>query len=147
MAESVARRFLTQTAIHTIKTEFPDDFPTVIGDERRLTQVLNNLVSNAIKYSPEGGQITIKGQIHPEHVTVSVCDEGIGISARDQNRIFQKFSRLDNALSRKTEGTGLGLYLSRAIVEAHHGRIWLQNNSDTTPGANGTTFTFSLPRN
>lgn len=147
MAESVARRFLTQTAIHTIKTEFPDDFPTVIGDERRLTQVLNNLVSNAIKYSPEGGQITIKGQIHPEHVTVSVCDEGIGISARDQNRIFQKFSRLDNALSRKTEGTGLGLYLSRAIVEAHHGRIWLQNNSDTTPGASGTTFTFSLPRN
>lgn len=96
---------------------------------------------------PKGGQITIKGQIHPEHVTVSVCDEGIGIPARDQNRIFQKFSRLDNALSRKTEGTGLGLYLSRAIVEAHHGRIWLQNNSDTTPGANGTTFTFSLPRN
>ncbi len=146
MADSVARRFLTQTNIHTIKTDFPDGFPTVIGDERRLTQVLTNLISNAIKYSPEGGQITIKGQVHPGHVTIAVCDEGIGIPTRDQNRIFQKFSRLDNALSRKTEGTGLGLYLSRAIVEAHRGRIWFQNNSDGTRGANGTTFTFSLPR-
>jgi signal transduction histidine kinase len=146
LAESVARRFMTQTSNHVIKTNFPDAFPTVIGDERRLTQVLNNLVSNAIKYSPEGGLITIIGRVHPEHVTVSVCDEGIGIPARDQNRIFQKFSRLDNALSRKTEGTGLGLYLSRAIVEAHHGRIWFQSNSDNEPGLPGTTFTFSLPR-
>lgn len=146
LAKAVARRFATQTDIHNFQTEFPDDFPSIIGDERRLTQVLNNLVNNAIKYSPDGGAITIKGFVHPEHVTVSVCDEGIGIPARDHNRIFQKFSRLDNALSRKTEGTGLGLYLSRAIIEAHHGRIWFQSNSDTAPGIQGTTFTFSLPR-
>jgi signal transduction histidine kinase len=104
------------------------------------------LVSNAIKYSPEGGRISIVGEVYPEHVTVSVCDEGIGIPARDQHRIFQKFSRLDNDLSRKTEGTGLGLYLSRAIIEAHRGRIWFQGNNDAEPGAAGTTFTFSLPR-
>lgn len=146
MAQSVARKFATQTAIHEIQVDFPNDFPVVIGDERRLTQVMNNLVSNSIKYSPEGGRITIRGEIHPQHVTVSVCDEGIGIPVRDQGRIFQKFSRLDNALSRKTEGTGLGLYLSRAIIEAHRGRIWLQSNSDSEPGALGTTFTFSLPR-
>lgn len=146
LAESVARRFATQTMSHTIETDFPADFPTVIGDERRLTQVLNNLVSNAIKYSPEGGRITIRGEIHPQHVTVSVCDEGIGIPARDQHRIFNKFSRLDNALSRKTEGAGLGLYLSRAIIEAHRGRIWFHSNSDQDPGKPGTTFTFSLPR-
>lgn len=146
LAESVARRFSTQTSSHTIETDFPPEFPTVMGDERRLTQVLNNLVSNAIKYSPDGGGITIRGAVHPEHVTVSVCDEGIGIPARDQHRIFHKFSRLDNALSRKTEGTGLGLYLSRAIIEAHRGRIWFQSNSDNQPGAPGTTFTFSLPR-
>src|SRR5690606_23177532 len=79
LAESVARRFVTQTLSHTIETDFPPGFPTIIGDERRLTQVLNNLVSNAIKYSPEGGRITIRGEIHPQHVTVSVCDEGIGI--------------------------------------------------------------------
>ena len=146
MADSVARRFTTQSAQHTIVTDFPDNFPTVIGDERRLTQVLNNLISNAIKYSPDGGRIAIRGEVHPEHVTVSVCDEGIGIPARDQHRIFHKFSRLDNELSRKTEGTGLGLYLSRAIVEAHRGRIWFHSNSDRTPGVPGTTFTFSLPR-
>lgn len=146
LAETVARRFTTQTTNHSIEVNFPAGFPTVIGDERRLTQVLNNLVSNAIKYSPDGGRILIRGEVHPEHITVAVCDEGIGIPTRDQHRIFQKFSRLDNALSRKTEGTGLGLYLSRAIIEAHHGRIWFQSNSDNESGALGTTFTFSLPR-
>lgn len=146
LALSVARKFATQAEQHPIDIEFAPDFPTVIGDERRLTQVMNNLISNAIKYSPDGGRITIRGAVHPEHVTVSVGDEGIGIPARDQHRIFQKFSRLDNALSRKTEGTGLGLYLSRAIIEAHHGRIWFQSNGDLNPGALGTTFTFSLPR-
>ena len=146
LADNVARRFATQSGQHRIETSFPADFPTILGDERRLTQVFNNLVSNAIKYSPDGGLITIRGEVHPEHVTVSVCDEGIGIPARDQYRIFQKFSRLDNALSRKTEGTGLGLYLSRAIIEAHRGRIWFHSNSDNEPGAPGTTFTFSLPR-
>ena len=146
LAAAVARKFATQAAGHEIAVEFPEGYPTIIGDERRLTQVLNNLVSNAIKYSLDGGRITISGAVHPEHITVSVCDDGIGIAARDQHRIFQKFSRLDNALSRKTEGTGLGLYLSRAIIEAHHGRIWFQSNSDRQPGAPGTTFTFSLPR-
>lgn len=146
LAETVVRKFSNQTQIHTLKSHFPADFPNIIGDDRRLTQVLNNLVSNAIKYSPDGGTIAIVGAVHPQHVTVAVADEGIGIPARDQHRIFQKFSRLDNALSRKTDGTGLGLFLSRAIVEAHGGRLWFQNNSETQPDRPGTTFTFSLPR-
>ncbi len=104
--------------------------------------MLNNLVSNAIKYSPDGGDIRIRGELHPKHVTIAVRDDGIGIPAQQQHRIFQKFSRLDNALSRKTEGTGLGLFLCKAIIEAHNGRIWFQNN----PDAPGATFTFSLPR-
>ena len=99
-------------------------------------------MSNAIKYAPDGGQITITGAVLAAYVTVAVRDEGIGIPERQQHRIFQQFSRLDNALSRKTEGTGLGLYLTRAIIEAHNGRIWFANNSDGP----GTTFTFSLPR-
>ncbi len=143
LAASTARRFETQTDRHTFALDFDPHFPVIYGDERRLTQVLNNLVSNAIKYSPEGGNITIKGEIYPEHVTVSVRDEGIGIPSHQQNRIFQKFSRLDNALSRKTEGTGLGLYLSKAIIEAHNGRIWFAANQNSP----GTTFTFSLPKN
>lgn len=146
LASSVGEKFSKQTDQHQIEVEFPLDFPAISGDERRLTQVLNNLVNNAIKYSPDGGRITIRGAVHSEHVTVAVCDEGIGIPARDQHRIFQKFTRLDNALSRKTEGTGLGLFLAKAIVEAHNGRIWFANNSDNEPNAPGTTFTFSLPR-
>lgn len=145
LAESVARKFANQTNGHVITVTFPEDFPTVIGDGRRLSQVLNNLVSNAIKYSPEGGKIAIKGGVFPDYVTVSVSDEGIGIPERDKPRIFQKFSRLDNAMSRKTEGTGLGLFLTRAIIEAHGGRIWFENNAESESGAPGTSFTFSLP--
>ena len=146
LAEKVARKLGGQSEKHTISVQFPANYPTIIADERRLTQVLNNLVSNAIKYSPDGGPIVISGAVHPEHITVSVRDAGIGIPAHEQGRIFQKFSRLDNALSRRTEGTGLGLFLSKAIVEAHNGRLWFNNNaSETEPEAAGATFTFSLP--
>jgi signal transduction histidine kinase len=138
----VARKFRSQAKNRHFVLRFDEEFPMIVGDERRLTQVLNNLVSNAIKYSPDGSDILIRGEVHPQHVTLAVQDKGIGIPERQQHRIFQKFSRLDNALSRKTEGTGLGLYLSKAIVEAHHGRIWFHNN----PAGPGTTFTFSLPR-
>ncbi|MCA9973807.1 MAG: GAF domain-containing protein [Anaerolineales bacterium] len=142
LARDTARKFDMQAPRHIFKLDFPPDFPTINGDERRLEQVLKNLVGNAVKYSPDGGDVTLRGQMHADYVTLSVQDQGIGIPAHQQHRIFQKFSRLDNALSRKTEGTGLGLYLSKAIIEAHHGRIWFSPNEN----GRGTTFTFSLPR-
>jgi PAS domain S-box-containing protein len=142
IATAVVRKFSNQTTRHTFKVEFPPDFPTIWGDERRLSQVYNNLISNAIKYSMDGGEIVVSGEVHSEYVTSSVRDGGIGIPEHEHHRIFHKFSRLDNALSRKTEGTGLGLFLSKAIIEAHNGRIWFNNNEDGP----GTTFTFSLPR-
>lgn len=142
VARDVARKLGSQSGKHRLQLDFPVDFPPVSGDERRLTQVLNNLVSNAIKYSPNGGQVTISAAVHAGYITVSVRDEGIGIPAHERHRIFQKFTRLDNALSRNTEGTGLGLFLTKAIVEAHHGRIWFDDNG----GEPGMTFTFSLPR-
>jgi signal transduction histidine kinase len=142
MAADIARKFGGQTDQHTFILEFDPDFPTVTGDERRLTQVFNNLISNAIKYSQAGSKVVIRGAAYPNYVTVAVRDEGIGIPVHEQHRIFQKFSRLDNALSRETEGTGLGLFLTKAIIEAHKGRIWFSNNDDEP----GTTFTFSLPR-
>ena len=142
MATAVVRKFQSQTKKHTFAVHFPPDFPTIWGDERRLNQVFNNLVGNAIKYSMDGGLIHISGAVHSHYVTVSVRDEGIGIPDHEQHRIFQKFSRLDNALSRKTEGTGLGLFLSKEIIEAHNGRIWFSMNEE----GQGTTFTFSLPR-
>jgi PAS domain S-box-containing protein len=147
MAAEVVSRFGSQTQKHDFVLDFPDDFPAVTGDERRLNQVLYNLVSNAIKYSPDGGRIELSGRTHADYVTVSVRDEGIGIPAHEQHRIFVKFSRLDNALSRRTEGTGLGLFLTKAIVEAHGGSIWFSGNGDQQgDSSQGTTFTFSLPR-
>ncbi|MBK8906092.1 MAG: PAS domain-containing protein [Anaerolineaceae bacterium] len=143
VAENTARKFGSQSNKHTISVQFPENFPPIWGDERRLGQVMNNLIGNAIKYSPDGGEILVRGELHPQHVTVAVRDSGIGIPDHEQHRIFQKFSRLDNALSRKTEGTGLGLFLSKVIIEAHNGRIWFHKN----PDGPGTTFTFSLPRN
>lgn len=142
LVANVTRKFSSQTKKHQFILQFDEEFPLIVADERRLIQALNNLVSNAIKYAPEGGEIIMRGDVHPQHVTLSVQDRGIGIPEHQQHRIFQKFSRLDNALSRKTEGTGLGLYLTKAIIEAHHGRIWFHNN----PDGPGTTFTFSLPR-
>lgn len=147
LVKDTASRFDSQTNIHTFEFGFPEDFPTVSGDEKRLVQVLNNLLSNAIKYSPDGGIVDITGHVHADYVTVSVHDEGIGIPEHDKHRIFEKFSRLDNALSRKTEGTGLGLFLTKAIIEAHGGSIWFKSNETKQQGVNpGTTFTFSLPR-
>lgn len=152
LATSVARKFSGQASGHRIAVDFPDEFPMVRGDERRLTQVLNNLVSNAIKYSPAGTAIDIEGAVKPDYVMVSVRDQGIGIAQHEEHRIFEKFSRLDNALSRKTEGTGLGLFLTKAIIEAHDGRIWFSSNRESADGSShngetpGTTFTFCLPR-
>ena len=146
MAAEAVSRFGSQTAKHDFVLDFPEDFPPVAGDERRLNQVLYNLVSNAIKYSPDGGRIELFGRVHADYVTISVRDEGIGIPSHEQHRIFVKFSRLDNALSRKTEGTGLGLFLTKAIVEAHGGSIWFSSNDKKGGGAQGTTFSFSIPR-
>ncbi len=140
LAARVVERFNTQTTGHKLVLDFPPDFPVIQGDETRLRQVLDNLVSNAIKYSPNGGAITIGGRMNNGSVTVFVKDQGVGMSDADQERIFERFYRVDGTLSRKTQGTGLGLYLAKAIVEAHGGRIWVES----APGK-GATFFFTLP--
>lgn len=141
LAERVVQRFQPQTDNHDIAARFPPDFPTIRGDPRRLEQVLNNLVSNAIKYSPDGGRIRIRGRVRPDEVVVTVTDEGIGIPAPEQSRVFEPFYRVDDSAGRDTEGVGLGLYLAKAIVEAHGGRIWVESE----PGK-GSAFSFALPR-
>jgi signal transduction histidine kinase len=141
LAVRVATRFRTQSDVHEIVTEFPADFPTVKGDAGRLEQVLNNLLSNAIKYSPEGGRIEIGGRALPDEVIVTVSDQGVGIPLEEQTRVFERFFRGTRERHQKTPGAGLGLYLVKAIIEAHDGRIWVESN----PGE-GAIFLFALPR-
>lgn len=140
ISERIAERFRTQTSIHKINLDFPKNFPVILGDEDRLGQVLANLLSNAIKYSPEGGEIRIGGQVRPGEVIICVSDQGPGIAAGDVPHIFDRFYRADEA-TRTTKGAGLGLYLAKAVIEAHRGRIWV----DPSP-AEGARICFSLPR-
>ena len=140
LCRRLANRFQTQTEQHHISVDFPDDFPVLLADENRIGQVLSNLISNAIKYAPKG-EIVMRGQVRPNHVTISVSDEGPGISASDIPHVFDRFYRAPD-MARQTKGAGLGLYLSRAIIEAHDGRMWVD-----TETAKGTRICFTLPRN
>jgi PAS domain S-box-containing protein len=141
IAQQAIDRFQTQTEIHTLRADFPDDFPVLMADPVRLRQVLDNLVSNAIKYSPKGGEIVIRGTYDQDWVRVSVSDQGTGLPPDQLERVFERFYRVNNSLAQKTQGTGLGLYLAHAVITAHDGKIWASNN----PGG-GATFTFALPR-
>jgi signal transduction histidine kinase len=139
LAARVIERFASQAPSHHLSADFPSNFPVIIGDETRIEQVLANLVSNALKYAPEG-EIKIIGTQQPDHVIICVSDEGKGIDAKDLPYIFDRFYRSTNAV-KHTKGAGLGLYLARAIIEAHGGRIW----ADANTGA-GARICFSLPR-
>jgi len=141
LAGRVASGFRTQTQIHEIVVRFAPDFPVVEGDPGRLEQVLNNLVSNAIKYSPDGGTIEISGRASPDDVIVTVSDQGVGVPFEEQSRVFERFYRGARERHQRTPGAGLGLYLAKAIVQAHGGRMWVESN----PGE-GAAFSFSIPR-
>jgi PAS domain S-box-containing protein len=142
MVERTVNDFRTQTDKHTFELDFPPDFPVVQADYERFRQVLTNLISNAIKYSPQGGRIMLSGRFDDAFVYIAVTDEGIGIPPGERDLIFERFYRVENALSRKTQGAGLGLYLVKSVIDAHGGRIWVDSNL-----GQGSTFVFTLPRN
>jgi signal transduction histidine kinase/putative methionine-R-sulfoxide reductase with GAF domain len=121
------------------KVEMAPKLPPGRGDGRRLTQVLINLVGNAIKFT-DAGEVAIKAEANNGAFHVSVRDTGPGISAADQSKLFQEFQQADNAITRKKGGTGLGLAISKRIIEMHGGRIWVESQ----PGQ-GSTFAFTLP--
>ena len=109
------------------------------GDERKVKQVLLNLLSNALKFTPEGGRIDVRAAMNDGMAEISVADTGVGIAAEDQEAIFEEFRQVGTA-DKKVEGTGLGLALSRKFIELHGGRIWVKSQS-----GEGSTFTFTLP--
>ncbi|MCF6277752.1 MAG: HAMP domain-containing histidine kinase [Anaerolineales bacterium] len=139
LATRLAERFMTQSGSRQISLDFPEDFPVIFADETRIRQVLSNLISNAIKYAPQG-EIMISGQTRPEQIIICVSDEGPGIDPKDMPHIFDRFYRAAETVN-KTKGAGLGLYLARAIVEAHGGRMWIDPKINT-----GACICFSLPR-
>jgi signal transduction histidine kinase len=122
-----------------LKLELAPDLPLGHGDGRRLTQVLINLVGNAIKFT-DAGEVAIKAEANNGSFHVSVRDTGPGISAADQAKLFQEFQQADNAITQKKGGTGLGLAISKHIIEMHGGRIWVESQP-----SHGSTFIFTLP--
>ena len=124
----------------TIDVSLPALLPKVHGDEERTRQVLLNLVDNAIKYSPSGGRIEVAVAPVGEWLRFTVRDEGLGIPLGEQERIFEKFYRLDPDQRRGIGGTGLGLYICRELVRSMGGRIWVESEA-----GRGTTVSFELP--
>ena len=125
---------------HAIELVAADDVPEAAGDSAKARQVLVNLIENAAKYSPDGGEVQVRVDADDRHARFSVRDEGLGISKKEQERIFEKFYRVDPLMKQGISGTGLGLYICRELVQHMGGRIWVTS----TPGV-GSTFSFELP--
>lgn len=135
---------------HRLSSQISADLPLISGDQERLVQVLANLVDNAIKYTPEGGLITVAARRIPvakdtadeqrDGIELTVTDTGIGIPERDRPRVFERFYRVDKARSRELGGTGLGLAIVKHIVEGHGGQVWVEGNVPT-----GSRFVVRLP--
>ena len=140
--ESVCRavELEAQRRGHTLLRQYGDTLPMVMGDRNRLEQVMMNVVGNSIKYTPDGGTITVDAGVRGKKVWIEVSDTGIGIPQKDRERIFDRFYRVDKARSRESGGTGLGLSIAREIVLRHHGTIAL-----TSHDGPGTTVRIVLP--
>ena len=125
---------------HTIYLDIAVQDTKIVADKMRMSQVIGNILDNAIKYSPQGGQVTVKLEEREGDYFVSITDQGIGISQEYLDHIFERFYRVRNTASRQYSGIGLGLYVTRAIVEEHGGHIWVTNNKGL-----GCTFSFTVP--
>ncbi|MFH1778163.1 MAG: ATP-binding protein [Candidatus Omnitrophota bacterium] len=124
-----------------ISVDIKDNVENIRADERSIKQVIYNLLSNAVKFTPDGGDVGIEAQQTDKELLVTVWDTGIGIEDKDKNKIFKAFEQIDSGISRQYEGTGLGLALSKKIVELHGGRIWFESEGENR----GAKFNFTIP--
>ena len=140
----------TEQALHSIAAlphgleisqRFEPDLPPVLADHEKLVQILTNLVSNAVKYSPDGGQITIDARRVGPSVRIEIADQGLGLPSHELDSIFDRFHRVDDERRRTIEGTGLGLYITRQLVEMHGGTVTVHSLGK----GHGSTFTVVLP--
>jgi signal transduction histidine kinase len=139
LADGAVQRAQHLTPAHEILLDWRAD-PWVAADVSRVEQVLTNLLNNAIKYSPDGGQICVSSRTRDSMLLISVQDHGVGIPPREVDKIFDRFHRVEGDLAQRVSGTGLGLAICRGLIEAHGGRVWVESE----PGV-GSTFTVTLP--
>ena len=139
VVETVERAQATSDR-HRLVTDLDRALPVVTGDSDRLVQVVSNLLTNAVKYSPDGGEVLVKTRADDGQVHVSVIDHGVGIAPEFVDRLFGRYERFESNRTSKVVGTGLGLAISRQIIELHGGRIWVESK----PGE-GSNFQFTLP--
>ncbi|MDD5686478.1 MAG: HAMP domain-containing sensor histidine kinase [Elusimicrobia bacterium] len=123
-----------------IELNFFADFPMIYGDDNKIKQVIINILANAIRYTPKGGNISIRGESENDSVIVSIQDTGPGIKKEELEKVFEKFYRSDDEVSKKSTGSGLGLAIVKSIVEAHKGKIWAESEE-----GKGSKFVFILP--
>jgi signal transduction histidine kinase len=142
LVEPVVQKFREQAASKrlSLQVEPLDGLPTVSGDPQRLRQVLSNLVGNAIKYTPDGGRITVRGNAQNGKVILEVEDNGIGIAPDDLPKVFDRFFRAEDTFIQTVEGTGLGLSIVKSIVERHGGEVTVESQL-----GEGSTFRVTLP--
>ena len=141
LVDQARTAFLSGGSRHTILIHLPPDLPRVMADRQRIVQVLNNLLANAARHSPESSPIRIAAELDDVYVAISVSDEGRGLSAEELPRLFQKYSGLDGEGERGLRGTGLGLAICKGLVDAHGGRIRAASGG----AGQGARFTFTLP--
>jgi two-component system, OmpR family, phosphate regulon sensor histidine kinase PhoR len=141
LIEPIVQIIKHQYPNHNFECEFNKKIPQIFVDIDKFQQIMTNLIENAAKYSNEETRITVKTDFssNPELVSIKVIDEGIGIREEDFEKIFTKFSRLDNSLTRKAQGSGLGLYITKTLVKKMNGEITVKSSE------NGTTFEVFMP--
>ena len=143
LVQTTVKRLSPQATAKRInlRSSLPADLPHILADEDRITQVLVNLVANAIQYTPEGGDVTISAARHEDEIYISIKDSGIGIPPEHLANLFTRFYRVDKSRSRNAGGgSGIGLTIAKHLVEAHGGRIWAESAGE----GQGSTFSFSL---
>jgi PAS domain S-box-containing protein len=126
---------------HEFAVEMDPEIPSIVADTDKIDQILTNLTNNAVKYSPNGGTITVTGKMLDGMVRMAVIDQGMGIPKEHLPKVFDRFHRVDNRDTRKVGGTGIGLYLVKHLVEAHGGKIWVESEV-----GKGSSFIFELPK-
>jgi signal transduction histidine kinase len=141
IAHDVTRKVQLATPNHELRLDWPVDDPLVNADQKRIYQVVQNLLTNAVKYSPDGGCIILSARCERRDLVVSIADQGLGMPTAELDRIFDRFHRVHSEMSRVIGGTGLGLAICKGLVEAHGGRIWAESEGE----GKGSTFKFTLP--